>query len=120
MAIAFSVIWETLASHTGFFFSGTTTSTGTSTTIVDTSIVRYDVNILVNKWVYIITATESSIVGQSRRIASVASSTITLDSACAATTTGGDTYLIVPNHDSGDKPSQAWEFFSATHGEWSD
>ena len=83
-----------LGRATGFFVSSTATG-GSTTTVVDAGIVRYDANILKNKWLYIVTATQSTIVGTSRRISSLSASTITVDSAYAATTTSGDTYYIL-------------------------
>jgi len=94
MAVTLNRSIEMLGRATGFFVSSTATG-GSTTTVVDTSIVRYDANILKNKWLYIVTATQSTIVGTSRRISSLSGTTITVDSAYAATTTSGDTYYIL-------------------------
>lgn len=64
----------------GLYYAGTTTSNGAAdfTTLIDTGIPRYDTSRLVNKWVYIkIAGGTNDASGQSRRIASVSSSTVT-------------------------------------------
>ena len=94
MAVTLNRSIEMLGRATGFFVSSTATG-GSTTTVVDAGIVRYDANILKNKWLFIVTATQSTIVGTSRRISSLSTSTITVDSAYAATTTSGDTYYIL-------------------------
>ena len=79
----------------GFFVSSAATSGGSTTTLVDTGIVRYDANILKNKWLYMVSATNTAINGTSRRISSLSTSTITVDSAYAAGTSNNDTYYIL-------------------------
>ena len=86
-----------LGRATGLFVSDSSDSGGSTTTLVDTSIYRYDINTLTNKWLYIVSATNTTINGSSRRISGIHASngTITVIGAMAASTSSGDTYYIV-------------------------
>ena len=95
MAVTLNRSIEMLGRATGFFVSSAATSGGSTTTLVDTGIVRYDANILKNKWLYMVSATNTAINGTSRRISSLSTSTITVDSAYAAGTSNTDTYYIL-------------------------
>jgi hypothetical protein len=84
-----------LVQATGRLISSEATSNGTTTTVVDTAILKYNANVLKGKWLLILDATNTTINGTARQIASVSSSTITVTSAFAAATTDEDTYEIL-------------------------
>ena len=96
MAITLVRGLEMMSRPSGLFVSSAATSNGTTTTLVDTSIVRYDTKVLANKWLYMVSATNTDINNTSRRISGVSSSTITTATAFASATTSGDTYFILP------------------------
>ena len=85
---------EMLVRATGLYISDTTSGSGAGdgTTVVDTSIVRYDTTLLTDKWLLL---TSGSASGESRRIASVSTSTITMVSAFSAQVAGSVTYEIM-------------------------
>ena len=91
--VARSRLREMLARATGFFFSSTTTGGGSSTTLVDTEIVRYDTPFLGNMWVLLTSGVAS---GESRRISTIVSTTITVTAAFSATVATSVTYEIIP------------------------
>ena len=97
MAVTLNRCLEMLGRATGLFVSDSSSGGGSTTTLVDTSIYRYDINTLTNKWLYIVSATNTAINGSSRRISSIHDSngTITVIGAMAAITSSGDTYYIV-------------------------
>ena len=97
MAVTLNRCLEMLGRATGLFVSDSSDSGGSTTTLVDTSIYRYDINTLTNKWLYIVSATNTTINGSSRRISGIHASngTITVIGAMAASTSSGDTYYIV-------------------------
>ena len=97
MAVTLNRCLEMLGRATGLFVSDSSSGGGSTTTLVDTSIYRYDINTLTNKWLYIVSATNTAINGSSRRISSIHDSngTITVIGAMAASTSSGDTYYIV-------------------------
>lgn len=93
MPVRLSRLREMLARPTGLYISSTTTSAGSDTTVVDTAILKYDENRLRNKWLLMTSGAAS---GESRRIASLSTSTITVTTAYSATTGSGSTYEILP------------------------
>ena len=97
MAVTLNRCLEMLGRATGLFVSDSSSGGGSTTTLVDTSIYRYDINTLTNKWLYIVSATNTTINGSSRRISGIHASngTITVIGAMAASTSSGDTYYIV-------------------------
>lgn len=97
MAVTLNRCLEMLGRATGLFVSDSSSSGGSTTTLVDTSIYRYDINTLTNKWLYMVSATNTAINGSSRRISGIHASdgTITVIGAMAASTSSGDTYYIV-------------------------
>ena len=97
MAVTLNRCLEMLGRATGLFVSDSSSGGGSTTTLVDTSIYRYDINTLTNKWLYIVSATNTTINGSSRRISGIHDSngTITVIGAMAASTSSGDTYYIV-------------------------
>ena len=97
MAVTLNRCLEMLGRATGLFVSDSSDSGGSTTTLVDTSIYRYDINTLTNKWLYMVSATNTAINGSSRRISGIHASngTITVIGAMAASTSSGDTYYIV-------------------------
>ena len=97
MAVTLNRCLEMLGRATGLFVSDSSSGGGSTTTLVDTSIYRYDINTLTNKWLYMVSATNTAINGSSRRISGIHDSngTITVIGAMAASTSSGDTYYIV-------------------------
>ena len=97
MAVTLNRCLEMLGRATGLFVSDSSSGGGSTTTLVDTSIYRYDINTLTNKWLYMVSATNTAINGSSRRISGIHASdgTITVIGAMAASTSSGDTYYIV-------------------------
>ena len=97
MAVTLNRCLEMLGRATGLFVSDSSSGGGSTTTLVDTSIYRYDINTLTNKWLYIVSATNTAINGSSRRISSIHDSngTITVIGAMAAITSSCDNYYIV-------------------------
>ena len=97
MAVTLNRCLEMLGTATGLFVSDFSSSGGSTTTLVDTSIYREDINTLTNKWLYMVSATNTTINGSSRRISGihVSNGTITVIGAMAASTSSGDTYYIV-------------------------
>ncbi len=92
---------ERLGKATGFFYSGKATGSGTTTSLEDTQIQRYDAGRLKNKWLYIVSASEGDLEGVARRISSVSGSTITVVAAFVDDTKApavDDTYEIL-EHD---------------------
>jgi len=98
MAVTLNRCLEMLGRATGLFVSDSSDSGGSTTTLVDTSIYREDINTLTNKWLYIVSATNTTINGSARRISGIHASngTITVVGAMAASTSSGDTYYIFP------------------------
>jgi hypothetical protein len=82
---------QNMMESTDFFFASTATSTGSTTTTVDTGIVKYDSNKLVGKWLL---STSGDNDGVARRITSVSSTTMT-HSAFANTQASGITYEVM-------------------------
>ena len=97
MAVTLNRCLEMLGTATGVFVSDSSSSGGSTTTLVDTSIYREAINTLTNKWLYMVSATNTTINGSSRRISGIHDSngTITVIGAMAAITSSGDTYYIV-------------------------
>lgn len=88
-----------LGNEPRLYYSGTTTSNGAAdgTTLIDTGIPRYDTSRPVNKWVYITSAGGTNDAsGQSRRISSVSSSTVTLVTGFTVRIDTSVTYEILP------------------------
>jgi len=87
-----------LGQATGFYFSGSATSTGDTTSLIDTKVMRYDTGKLTNLWALMLVCTQTSIQGTSRRVSSsiASSGDMTLVNALAATTTSADTYELLP------------------------
>ena len=98
MAVTLNRCLEMLGRATGLFVSDSSSGSGSTTTLVDTSIYRYDINTLTNKWLYMVSATNTTINGSARRISGIHASngTITVIGAMAAGTSSGDTYYIFP------------------------
>lgn len=88
-----AVLRQRLGQATGSYISSTTTSAGSGggTTVVDTTIVRYDTSVLVDRWLLL---TSGSNAGESRRVSSVSSSTITVTSAYTAQVADAVTYEV--------------------------
>jgi hypothetical protein len=95
MAVTLNRLIEMMARSSGLFISSTVTGGVATTTLGDTTL-THDINTLYNKWVYIVTASESDIVGEARRITTIAGTTLTVAPAFSATTTVGDTFYILP------------------------
>ena len=94
MAISLHRALEMLGRATGLFASGTTSGTGSSTTMVDAvDIYRHDVNTLKNKWLYMRTGSAAN---EARRISSIHASngTVTVDAAFGGSTGSSSTYYI--------------------------
>ena len=92
---------ERMGKATGFFYSGKATASGTTVTVKDTQIQRYDAGRLKNKWLYIVSASESALEGVARRISSIYGSTITVVAAFVDDTKApalGDIYEVL-DHD---------------------
>ena len=83
---------QLLAYAVGFYYSGTNTGTANNT-VVDTELQRWDTGRLVNRWV-LMTAGNND--GNSRRIASVSTSTATVSPAWGAANANTDTFEILP------------------------
>lgn len=83
---------QRFAKSTGFTFFSTTTSGGSSTTLVDTGILKIDTDRLKDKWVLITSGTADT---EARRISSVSTSTITVTAAYSATIATSVTYEIL-------------------------
>ena len=94
MAITLNRCLEMMARPAGLFVSSDLTANGNAggTTLEDDSIVRYDTNVLKNKWVYLTSGTYS---GESRRISTVAGSTITVTTAFGGQILDNVTYYIL-------------------------
>lgn len=94
---------ELLARATGFYYSGTATG-GSTTTIADTSTDTFDLiddNILKGKWAHIVSdagggtaAPEAEV----RKVSSLSTTTLTVDTAYSAACATGDTYELTPFH----------------------
>ena len=82
---------ELLMEGLGAFIPVTSTSNGTTTTIVATGILTYDTGVLANKWAI---STSGSNDREVRRISSVSSSTITVGTAFSNSTATNDTFEI--------------------------
>ena len=95
MPVTLARLREMLARPTGRPILRTTTGAGAAggVTVEDTGIVRYDTNRLVNRWLLITSGTDA---GESRRIASVSSTTITVTTTFPTDPTeSGVTYEIL-------------------------
>lgn len=92
--VARSTLRPMVSRNAGFFYSSSATSDGNAggTTVVDTTIARFDTNLLTNKWLYLTSGAAS---GEAQRIASVSSSTITLAVAVSVKVLSGVTYEIM-------------------------
>ena len=96
MAVTLNRLIEMMARSSGLFISSTVTTGVATTTLGDTTL-THDINTLYNKWVYIAAAaTQPDIVGQARRITTIAGTTLTVAPAFSETTTIGDTFYILP------------------------
>ena len=81
-----------LATATGFYYGGTNTGTATNT-VVDTNLQRWDTGRLIDRWV-LMTAGNND--GESRRIASVSTSTATVGTAFSGSNANGNTFDVLP------------------------
>jgi hypothetical protein len=89
---------EIMARGLGFFFEGTATG-GSTSTIADTStdgFDKLDVNRVAGKWAYITAASGAAPEFEERKVASVATTTITVDTNYSAVVASGDTYELLP------------------------
>ena len=94
MAITLVRALEMLGRATGLFVSGTSSGSGSTTTLVDAvDIYRYDINTLKNKWLYMRTGSAAN---EARRISSIHASngTVTVDAAFGGSTGSSSTYYI--------------------------
>ena len=97
MAITLDRALEMLGRATGLFVSGTSSGSGSTTTLVDAvDIYRYDINTLKNKWLYILDSANDTVDNTSRRISDIHASngTITVDAAFSAIPGSGVAYYI--------------------------
>ena len=91
---------ELLARAVGFYFSGTATG-GSTTTIADTSVDgfdAYDDNLTAGMWAYILAADAATPENETRKVTSVSTTTLTVDTAYGGAPASGDTYELLPYH----------------------
>ena len=103
MAINLDRALEMLGRATGIFVSGTSSGSGSTTTLVDAvQVYRHDINTLKNKWLYIRNSSNDSVDNLSRRISDIHASngTITVDAAFhASDATGSNTTYYITAYD---------------------
>ena len=94
---------QQLAKEVGFFLEGVATG-GSTSTIADTSSDgpdSYDDNVLTGKWAYVTTDAGGSGAapeGEARKVSSVSTTTLTVNTNWSATTASGDTYELLAYH----------------------
>jgi hypothetical protein len=98
--ISLNRLVELLARATGFYEAGTATGTHSTTTLQDTSTTTFnhiDDNILKGKWLTITDTTDDAAPeGESRKVSSVSTTTLTVDNAFTVEPADNDTYELTP------------------------